>query len=783
MLAYFKSVAPALATLSLMFIGISCCQSPQNKAKNQVQSKASVPVYLDDSKPIEERVDDALARMTTEEKIGIIHAQSKFSSAGVPRLGIPEFWTDDGPHGVRPDVFWDEWDQAGCTNDSCTAFPALTALAATWNPELSELYGKSLGEEGRYRKKDMILGPGVNIYRTPLGGRNFEYMGEDPFLASIMVVPYVRGLQSNGVAACVKHYALNNQELNRHTTNVTVDDRALYEIYLPAFKAAVQKGRAWGIMGSYNQYKGYFNCQNPYLLNDILKKEWGFDGVVVSDWGGTQNSEQAIRNGLDMEFGTWTNGLNTSKSDAYNNYFMASPYLDMIKSGKIGEDELNDKARRVLRVMFRTSMDRQKPYGSFTSPEHYDAARKIGSESIVLLKNDSGVLPIKSSAKKILVVGENAVKMMTVGGGSSSLKVKVEVSPLQGIKERFKDAEVTYERGYVGDVKTEYNGVESGQNLVETRSAEQLMADAVKAALASDYVIFIGGLNKSGHQDAEGGDRESMDLPYDQDTVITALSGANKNLIVVNMSGNAVAMPWIDKVPAVIQDWYLGSMAGHSLADVLSGDVNPSGKLPFTFPVLMADGPIKTESQYPGVEGKEIDSAIGPVKIIEENYSEGLFVGYRWYESKNVKPLFPFGYGLSYTTFEIGEAKANRASLSGAGDYSASAKPVEKWAKGKTLKISVPVKNTGDVAGAEVVQLYISDTESSLARPAKELKGFKKIFLNAGESSDVTFEITPEQLCYFNDTKHCWVAEAGEFKAVIGNSSENVATEVKFDLK
>lgn len=352
------------------------------------------PVYLDETKPIEERVEDAMKRMTLDEKIAVIHAQSKFSSPGVKRLGIPEFWTDDGPHGVRPDVLWDKWEQAGQTNDSCVAFPALTCLAATWNPAISRIYGESLGEEALYRRKDMILGPGVNIYRTPLGGRNFEYMGEDPYLASRMVVPYIQGMQSKGVAACVKHFALNNDEEYRHQVNVIVDDRALHEIYLPAFKAAVTEAGVWGIMGAYNMYKNQHNCHNQWLLNDILKGQWRFDGVVVSDWGGAHDTRQAVENGLDMEFGTWTDGLAFGTSDAYDNYYLASPYRKLIQDGTYTEKELDDKVRRVLRLFFRTNMNRNRQFGSLCSEAHYDAARKIAAEGIVLLQNKGRVLPM-----------------------------------------------------------------------------------------------------------------------------------------------------------------------------------------------------------------------------------------------------------------------------------------------------------------------------------------------------------------------------------------------------
>lgn len=721
----------------------------------------SLPVYLDDSKPIEDRIEDALSRITVEEKVALIHAQSKFSSPGVARLGIPEFWMTDGPHGIRPEVLWDEWNQAGWTNDSCVAFPALTCLAATWNPEAALLYGQSIGEEARYRNKTVLLGPGVNIYRTPLNGRNFEYMGEDPYLASQMVVPYVKGVQQNGVAACVKHYALNNQEINRHTTNVIVDDRALYEIYLPAFKAAVQEGKAWAIMGSYNLYKNQHNCHNRYLLNDILKGEWGFDGVVVSDWGGVHNTEEAIYNGMDMEFGSWTNGLSKGMGNAYDNYYLAHPYLKQIKEGKIGTKELDGKVRRILRLAFRTTMNRNRPYGAMLSEEHIAAARKIGEEGIVLLQNKKNILPIDlNRTKKIAVIGENALKMMTVGGGSSSLKVQYECSPLDGIKRRIGDGiEISYARGYVGDTGGQFDGVSSGQNLKDDRSARQLIEEAVRIAQSADYVIFIGGLNKSGHQDCEDTDRKGLELPYKQDKVIGALAKVNKNLIVVNISGNAVAMPWISEVPAVIQAWYLGTEAGNAIASVLVGDVNPSGKLPFTFPEKLEDVGAHQLGDYPGRQRED--------GIFDEKYNESIFVGYRWTDKQKIRPLFPFGHGLSYTTFAYGKATVN--------------KKVMKI--DEQIAITVPITNTGKRIGSEIVQLYISDLKSSLPRPVKELKGFSKIQLAPGETQEVTFLIDKQALSFFNDSRHEWVAEPGKFEAQIAASATDIKSKVTFELE
>lgn len=726
-----------------------------------VGATAATPVYLDPSKPLEERVEDALQRMTLEEKVGVLHAQSKFCSRGVQRLGIPELWTTDGPHGIRPEVLWDEWEQAAWTNDSCVAFPALTALAATWNPELAELYGRSLGEEALYRGKDVVLGPGVNIYRTPLNGRNFEYMGEDPLLASRMVVPYIKGLQSNGVAACVKHYALNNNEVNRHTSNVIVDDRTLYEIYLPAFKAAVTEGGAWSIMGSYNLYQNQHGCHNKRLLCDILRDEWGFDGVVISDWGGTHDTAEAVENGLDLEFGSWTNGLTNGRSNAYDNYYLADPYLKLLREGKADMATLDNKVRNVLRLIFRTAMKSDKGFGSLCSDEHYAAARRIGAEGIVLLRNKGNLLPLDpSKPQNILVVGENAVKMMTVGGGSSSLKVQRETSPLDGLRAQAPaGSTVVWERGYVGDPTGEYNGVTSGQDLSESRSADRLIADAADAARRADVVIFVGGLNKATGQDCEDSDRESLALPYNQDAVIEALVAANPRTVVVNVSGNAVAMPWADKVPAILQAWFLGSESGNSLADVIFGRVNPSGKLPMTFPVRLDDVAAHAVGEYPGTKRADSD-------IVDIRYNEGVMVGYRWFDTRKIRPLFAFGHGLSYTTFGYGKLSADASKIGPDG----------------ALTLSVDVTNTGSRAGAETVQLYISDTKASVKRPAKELKNFAKIYLEPGQTKTVTFTVRPSDLAFFDAGAHAWKAEPGEFRAHVGAASDDIRSSLRFVL-
>ncbi|WP_297072229.1 glycoside hydrolase family 3 C-terminal domain-containing protein [uncultured Duncaniella sp.] len=715
-----------------------------------------IPAYMNESLQMDQRVEDALSRMTTQEKINMIHAQGKFSSPGVPRLGIPDLWMSDGPHGVRAEINWNDWGYAGRTNDSITAFPALTALAATWNPTLSYEYGNALGEEALYREKDVMLGPGVNIYRTPLNGRNFEYMGEDPYLASILVVPYIKGMQQNGVAASVKHFALNNQELWRGHINVELSDRALHEIYLPAFKSAVVDGDSWTIMGSYNKIRGQHACHNEMLLNKILKGDWGYKGVVVTDWGGAHDTKEAALYGLDLEMGSYTNGLTSESEFTTDDYYMARPYLEMLEKGEVPMSTLDDKARRMLRLNFLTAMKRDKPLGSIASPEHYAVAEEIGNEAIVLLKNApvskgaSPLLPLSPDVKSILVVGDNATRDLMKGGGSSELKVKDNVTPLKGLQAIYGDR-VKYAHGYRAG-RPMYSHVEE----IPASVQDSLRAEAVGMAKDADVVIFMGGLNKNHLQDCEAGDRESYALPYGQSELIEALQAANPNLIVMLLSGNAVEMPWASKVPAIAQAWYLGSMAGKSIGNVVSGKVNPSGKLPFSFPVKLEDNGAHSFGaiSYPG------DS-------INEEYKEDILVGYRWHDTKKIPALYPFGHGLSYTSFDYGKPVASAKTIG----------------QGESLTITIPVRNTGDREGKETVQLYIGDDKASVLRPVKELKGFEKIDLAPGEEKTVNFTVSPDALKFYDPESASWVAEPGKFRAYIGSSSTDIRAIVPFELK
>lgn len=711
----------------------------------------TTPVYLDPKAPIEKRVQDALSRMTTHEKIQMLHAQSKFTSSGVPRLGIRQLNMDDGPHGVREELEWNSWSPAKWTNDSIVAFPSLTCLTASWNPEISALYGNAVSEEFAFRGKDIMLGPGTTIARTPLNGRSFEYMGEDPYLAGEMVCPYIQSAQKNGVACCLKHFFLNNQEIDRFGVNVNVSERTVNEIYLPAFKKAVQKGNVYTIMSSYNLWNGVHCCQNDSLLNGILKRQWGFSGAVISDWGGVTDTWQAATGGMDIEMGSYTDGKTKESEYTYDDYYLAKPFEKLINDGKIPMSVLNDKAARVLRTIFRTSMNVNKVIGSQCSEAHYDACRQIGEEGIVLLKNTGNILPLNAAKyNKILVVGENATRSLTQGGGSSELKTLYDIAPLDGLKKIYGD-KIVYAQGYTSG-RVMYDHVD----VVDPAEQVKLRAEAIAKAKDADLIIYVGGLNKNTKQDCENGDRESYNLSFGQNELIADLAKIQRNIVVVTFGGNAYATPWIQKVPALVHCWYLGSEGGESLANVLSGKVNPSGKLPVTFAIKQNDYPcFKYGAEgYPGVN-KQV------------YYKEGIYVGYRFFDTNKVKVQFPFGYGLSYTTFRYGKPVLSSSTITNGGK----------------ITLTATVTNTGKCAGKEVVELYIGDEKCSVDRPLKELKGFSKVSLNPGETKTVSFDITSENLQFFSETQHCWVAEPGKFKAYVCASSEDIRGTAEFELR
>ncbi len=705
--------------------------------------------YLNPDAPLEDRVSDALSRMTTHEKVALLHAQSKFTSAGVPRLGIRQLNMDDGPHGVREELEWNTWNAARWTNDSIVAFPSLTCLAATWNRDLSSLYGKAISEEFAFRGKDMILGPGCNIARTPLNGRAFEYMGEDPFLAGEMIVPYISAAQANGVACCLKHFALNDQETDRFSVNVNVSERALNEIYLAPFRRAVEKAHVWSIMGSYNLWKGVHCCHNDELLNKILKRDWHWDGALVSDWGGTTNTMEAALGGLDIEMGTYTDGKVKESQFGYNLYYLADPFERLINDGTISMDVLNDKAARVLRTIFRTSMNPKKVIGSQCSEDHYDACLQIGEEGIVMLKNSRRTLPLRTERyKRVLVVGDNATRSLTKGGGSSELKSLRDITPLEALRKLFGSDKVDYAQGYEAG-QAIYDKVDE----VDPALQERLKAEAISKAKDADLVIFIGGLNKNHRQDCENGDRESYDLPYGQNELIAHLAKEQSNTVVVTFGGNPYAMPWLGQVAALVHCWYLGSESGKALANVLGGKVCPSGKLPVSIAARYEDYPYVKYGKraYPG-ENKQVF------------YDEGIYVGYRHFVTNNVKPLFPFGYGLSYTTFAYGKPSA--------------------CADGDSISISLSVSNTGKAAGKETVQVYAKAPKSHVARPARELKAFAKTaLLQPGESQTVTMNVAKSDLRYFDESKHDWLLTPGTYTMLVGASSEDIRGKAAVEIK
>ena len=726
-------------------------------------------VYLDPQAPVEERVKDALSRMTVQEKIKILHAQSKFTSAGVPRLGIRQLNMDDGPHGVREELEWNTWNPARWTNDFCVAFPSLTCLAATWNRDLSALYGNSISEEFAFRGKDILLGPGVNIQRTPMNGRAFEYMGEDPYLAGEMVVPYIQSVQRNGVACCLKHFVLNDQEIDRFSVNVNVSERAMREIYLYPFEQAVKRANVWTIMGSYNLWKGDHCCHNDELLNGILKKEWQWDGALVSDWGGTTNTMQAVYGGLDIEMGTFTDGKLKESEFTYEDYYLARPFEQLINEGKVPMSVLDEKAGRVLRTIFRSAMNPKKVVGSMCSEAHYDACRQIAEEGIVLLRNEKyGMKKAQSAAPllpldltkyhRILVVGENATRSLTQGGGSSELKTLRDISPLDGIRSQLSTlnspSSIDYAQGYYSG-RVMYDRVDK----LDPARQEALKQEALEKAREADLIIFIGGMNKNTRQDCENSDREGYDLSFGQNELITALAAIQPRMVVVTFGGNPYAMPWVQQVPAILHCWYLGSESGRALANILTGQVCPSGKLPVTFAKRYEDYPYVRfgEEAYPGLKGVDAPkNSAGEVPRRQVYYKEDVFVGYRGFDKNKTKALFPFGFGLSYTTFGYDQLNVQTTN--------------------DGLEVEVTVRNTGSVAGKETVQLYVSAPKNKqIEKPVKELKSFAKSrLLQPGESQTLKMLIPAGSLASWNEAVHQWQTDPGTYLIQVGASSADI---------
>lgn len=728
-------------------IGVIACGLFLNAAaaSSQVTDKEKVQM--------EKRIEKLIKKMTLEEKVGLLHGNSKFYVAGVERLGIPEWSLSDGPHGVRAEINRHDWAYAGWTNDSASYFPTGTAFAAAWNPELAYRRGEVLGEEARWRKKDVLLGPGVNIIRSPLCGRNFEYMSEDPYMNSVLAVAYIKGLQSRDVACSVKHFAVNNQETNRTTVDVECSERALREIYLPAFKAAVQEGGALTVMAAYNKFRGEFCAENNYLVRKILRNEWGFDGVYVTDWGAAHSTVPSMEAGLDLEMGTLI--------DKYEDWYYANPLIEAVKSGKIPMSLVDEKVGDVLRVMIKTNvLDPKKRFGpgSMNTKEHQQATYDAAAEAIVLLKNQNNLLPLDfSSIKSLAVIGDNATRKHSNGGLSSEIKAVYEVTPLEALRAKWGDkVDIRFAQGYEKlstFVEGSNNGQSSGTFSSKTQESDALLKEAVEVARTSDVALLVCGLNHD--YDTESFDRLNMDIPYGQVELIQEVVKANPRTIVVMIAGSPLNMAAVDICsPAIVWAWFNGMEGGNALVDVLSGKVNPSGKMPFTTPVSLDQSPAHALGNFPG-------------RDLKVNYEEDILVGYRWFDTKGLPVVYPFGYGLSYTTFNYSNLNTDK----------------KTYDQADTIQATFTLTNTGDREGAEVAQLYVSDPVCSVMRPVKELKGFKKVFLKPGESRRITLDIPVSSLAFYSEAQSQFVVEPGEFILQLGASASDIKQKISIEVK
>ena len=712
-------------------------------------------------KEMKEKAELLLAQMTLDEKIGMIHGDGLFKTKAVERLGIPSLYMSDGPMGVRQEWQNGKWIPVGATEDYTSYLPSNSAIASTWNRELARECGRVLGAEARGRGKDVILAPGINIKRSPLNGRNFEYMSEDPYLTTEQCVPLIEGIQENDVAACVKHFALNNQETQRLKVDTLVDERALREIYLPAFEAAVNRAHSYSLMGAYNQFRGEFCSESTYLLDEILRKEWGYEGVVISDWGAVHHTKEAAQCSLDLEM---------SVTDDFDDYFMAQPLKKAVEAGEIEETQIDEKVRHILWMMLqlnlfevdtekRIAVETRRKAGFYNAPSHRESTLKAAREAIVLLKNENQILPFeKKKLKKLLVIGQNANRIHSNGGGSAEIKALYEISPLLGMMTQLGgNSQVKFVKGYYEDQKAEDatnwqedSLADGGGRERETvavseelaKKRKELLEEAVRYAKEYEYVIFVGGLNHE--YDVEGQDRLDMKLPYGQDEVIEAVLEANPNAVIVMVAGSPVEMGrWADKAKAIVWSWYAGMESGTALAEILLGEVNPSAKLPESFPYTHTD----CSAHCVGEFGRE--------DVVQ--YREGIYVGYRYYEKEQVPVRFCFGHGLSYTEFSYSDMTIQKTESE-----------VEC-----SIVVSCNVKNTGKRAGKEIVQLYIKDKNGKVDKPVKELKGYEKVELEPGESRRIRMQLSKKDFAYYEENKKVFQVLPGVYEIVLAASSQD----------
>ena len=695
----------------------------------------------------EKRIQQLIKKMTLKEKVGMLHGNSKFYTSEIKHLGIPEWALSDGPHGVRAEMNRHNWQYAGLTDDASTCFPPGTAMAASWNIELARQRGFVLGEEARYRKKDVLLGPGINIIRSPLCGRNFEYLSEDPFLISQLSINYIQALQTKDVAACVKHFVANNQEQDRFVVDVNMSERALREIYLPGFKSSIVDAGALGVMGAYNKFRGEYCTENNYLGRTLLRDEFNFKGVYMSDWDAVHSTEKAALAGLDLEMGT--------EKENYDDWYFADPLIKAVQEGRVKESVVNEKVANILRVMIKTKVldPKTRITGSINTKEHQQAAYRSAVEAVVLLKNENAILPLKMDAiKSVAIIGDNATRTHCGGGFSSEIKTLYEVTPLQAITEKYgKSLQINFAQGY-----------EKQSHVVERSSNGQLNTDqvdwklideAVAQAKKSDVAIVFAGLNHD--FDSESFDRLHMRLPYGQETLIQEVAKANPKTIVVIIAGSPIELAGIEsRVPALVWGWYGGMEAGNAVVDVLSGKEFPSGKLPFTIPVTLSQSPAHALGTYPGHN-------------LKVNYDEDILVGYRWFDTKEIAPQYSFGYGLSYTSFEISNVASDKKSY-GVNDE---------------ITVKFKIKNTGNTRGAEVIQLYTGKTASSVLRPKKELKAFDKVFLTPGEEKTVDLKVKIKDLAFYDEKTSSWKVESGDYVLYTATSAKDIISTLNITVQ
>ena len=763
----------------LLVAGLPVCG-----CKGDVTLSRDVKKYDDPLLQNEKKITEIMGKMSLEEKVAMLHGKHMFTSEGVPSQGIADMVYADGPFGIREEMEPHSWNSIHLTTDSATFFPTGSALAATWSEEMAYNYGTGMAREARLRGKDMILGPAINIQRIPTGGRTYEYLSEDPFLSSRLSVEYTKGVQDNGVAVCVKHFALNNQETNRGSVNVIVSPRAMREIYLPPFEATVVEGNAFGVMSAYNKINGYWCAENYQLLNQILRQDWGFKGMVISDWGGTHSTVGSVTAGLNVEMPSQT--------------YLGQALLDSVKAGAVAESVIDERVREILRVRLAVEpVPEEKANKEITAkPEQAKIAYEVATNSIVLLKNEGGLLPIDlNKVKTIAVIGDNADKMMATGGVGAGVKALYEITPIAGLRNRIGDkAKIVYAQGYTSQQARGGGfggfggfGRRGGAQAAPAAApkpddtAKKLQDEAVKVAKDADLVLFMGGDNRS--HETEGSDRRSMMLPYDQENVLEAVAKVNPNVVFIAVAGAPVDLNRVQACsPAIVQSWFNGTEGGNALADILLGKISPNGRLPFSYPIKLEDSPAYATGSFPQTDAPINQDVF--VSLVQEDakaeemlkgatgrgtalYSEDILVGYRWFDTKNKPVMYPFGYGLGYSKVE----------------YSGYAVSKSDFSDGEVISVSFSAKNTGKYDQLDVPQLYVHRVDSKVEWPYKELKAFKKVKVNAGASATVTLEVPVESLKYWDEAKHDWVLEPGKIELLLAHDAGDVVAKAACTVK